>query len=95
MPFQRDPRHNALLSLAEWVDGGGPAARMPYAAVSRAEEAPSLAELLRRRGKGEARQVYAGAAADAEFRAEIDAVRARLRDFAATVERLRAARGAD
>lgn len=86
MPVQRDPGKNALLSLASWIDEGGEAAPTPHMppAAKRAGQAPSLADLLRRRGKAEA--------ARTELQAEIDAVRERLREFAATVDQLRAAR---
>lgn len=92
MSVRRDHRRNALLSLARWIGRDGDAAPAPPA-TERHDEAPSLAELLRRRGAGAVRPAHADAA-DAELRAEIDAVRERLRDFAATVERLRAARRA-
>lgn len=89
MSVRRDHRRNALLSLASWIGRDGDAAPAPPTT----DAAPSLGELLRRRGAGAVRPAHADAA-DAELRAEIDAVRERLRDFAATVERLRAARRA-
>lgn len=76
MSVQRDHRRDALLSLANWAEGGDQASSDEV--VTRgAVEAPSLAELLRRRGRDEAPAQPSGdaAAARAENTAQPDPIR--------------------
>lgn len=135
MPAPRDHRRNTLLSLADWADGheAPPGRETAPHPDPGAHDAPSLAELLRRRGdtagpapaaaptgraasaisarrrfltriggllrrRAAARVPQTPAppapAPDAELAAEIEAVRARVRAFAAHIVALSSTRRA-